>query len=258
MRHGFSYIPTAAAPPWNPGQDGDLSLWLDAQSITGLTNGQTVTTQMADKSTFGLTTGSVGTPEYLTNYINGHPAVWCNASTSSGLYAVNQQATTDVTIMFVGQSSGGCCGNGIFVEMGGDINSNPGYQLYGDSGQSFGNYRSGTHSYNNVDNGGGSPLGNWAGASATKIIAVFANNSGSGTFMTLSHDGSNVPVLSQFGATGSPLPATTVTANTQIGTRTGSGLYFGCYLFELAIFNSAKNSTWITAANSYISTKWGL
>jgi hypothetical protein len=67
-------------PDFSPTQLSGLNLWLDATQITGLTNGQALTTWV-DKSANAYTGTAVAGPTYQTNVLNSKPIVRFNGTT---------------------------------------------------------------------------------------------------------------------------------------------------------------------------------
>lgn len=63
----------------NPNIYGNLSLWLDASQLTGLTNGGALTTWV-DRSSNAYVGGASNGPTFITNSINGLPVVRFNGS----------------------------------------------------------------------------------------------------------------------------------------------------------------------------------
>lgn len=64
----------------SPASFSNLSMWLDASQLTGLTNGGTLTTWV-DKSSNGFSGTAVAGPTYITNSVNGLPVVRFNGTT---------------------------------------------------------------------------------------------------------------------------------------------------------------------------------
>lgn len=68
-----------APTAFSPTQLGGLNLWLDASQLTGLTNGQALTTWV-DKSANAYTGTAVAGPTYQTNVLNSKPIVRFNGT----------------------------------------------------------------------------------------------------------------------------------------------------------------------------------
>ena len=106
LKHKALLMPWAGGSSFSPPQLSGLQFWLKADAITGLNDGDPVTT-WNDSSGSGRNATGVGAarPIYKTNIINGLPALQFSGAQIMSLAAIDLSATQGATLFCVSQQN---------------------------------------------------------------------------------------------------------------------------------------------------------
>lgn len=236
----------AGSGAWTPASIDGLGLWLDAAAITGLVDGDPVSTWTNDGSAGDATQSSTARPLYKTGIVNGLPVVrfdgvddWMSVADHTDI-EMNANSTAFAVVVRRRSTPGGTYGAGIVSKDAGATSAGA-YYWYVTQDD---NYPRLDRPY--IEGGLGSPTApplNTACMMALKVSGTTATHYLNGT--------------------------STATDTIAAGTANNNALRVGAFsdgalkqfaqfdFGELLIYNSALSDTDRAAVEDYLSAKWG-
>lgn len=221
------------AAAWTPASIAGLQLWLDASQITGLNDGDAVSTWTdASGNGYSATQGTASArPIYKTGILNSRPVVRFDAvddTMSNGTFAVNQANTWFAVVRTTG-------GNGSYRFV---------FDAAAGSTRQALIYTVGTTKWTIYAGALADESSTTASSTWRSIQAIFNGASSS---------------LIVGGTTTTVNPGTDNLANGYILGTGGGGTYiFGGDIAELGCYNSALSGANLSALQSYLNAKYGL
>ena len=257
---------TAATPAWSPSDKTGMLLWYKADSITGLADGDPVSTWVdSSGSGFSDATQTLALrPTYKTGILNGKPGVLFNGTsqymtmgtsstglaegTGDCLIAVIQQQDKGVgsqyhTLMYLSTNTAASAGGGkrkirnmLVIED--DATYKTAWTCFNDTIPPATGVR---HDGVSLTSAGALTINYNGGAVSTSGSYSFYKNSVAQTPLSASGTG-----------------ATDGTNGNKIGAWEGPTHYFKGYIFELIAYNSEMSAGDLTNLATYLSTKYGI
>lgn len=249
MTVGTALRRTGAVSGWTPASLSPY-LWLDANQLVGLNDGDAIST-FTDSSGNGLDFTSSGgnRPVYKTNIMNGKPVARFTASSSHYMSRANiDPGSYNMSMWVVCSATAGS--DLVIFETSTNFNLNDGsfitYRASGNTANAGLKAGSGTTSFQTTGTVTTSPaafLWTWDGSLSTNEIICYLNSASAAAGTRPSNANTNLTLSPYTG---------------YLGSRAGSSLFFNGDIAEVGITASTLGSSDISSLMSYLGTKYGI
>jgi hypothetical protein len=247
------YIPFTFIQPPSGFSPSGMDLWLDATQITGFSNTQALTSWV-DKSSNAYSNAAVSNPTYITNALNGLPAVRLNGSSQYFNFGNVLNVLTNAGLTIMGVVNYSNTNDGSIISK----------SLYGGALSRWGLVRGSWNSANsmafliaNSSNSGLAPEAAYSDAtSGSRLISAVWDRSNlfhyrNGTLQVTT-------AASDTGTLSNAYPLFVGVYNNESGTGPKSGTYFNGDMGEILVFTKPLTSFNRQIYEGYLAWKWGL